>query len=464
MAGELAFTLGLENKQFLDAIGVSESVLVGFELVAEGLKAVFEKCWEAIEKGAALQALHARTGESVGSLYQLQQAFKAVEIDAGAVGGMLFKTEKFLGGVTEEGEKIDEILARLGLSLTTLQALGPTKTFTAVGAALAKLDTASAANIAAKLYGREGAGNMIQIARSGKEFREAMAAAAEDAQIWQDAAPAFHQIVMYAGMIQVHLSTLWAGIAQGAAPAIMKIEKALEKINFGAIGKNIGQVIDAVANIIADGKLGKLLELTLSAAIQETSNFFLAVIVGWEAALGQVAIHFGTDLLSAIINAVRGSIPVLGFIGAYILNPAIIGPQIDAMFAAITKTAANANPFQAFATAFAAVEKSMPHDLAKQLADLIKHYRTATPPAEAEPAKKAPDNGLNTQGDKPRTTDLEKIGYVIASGGTRNEMVDAVNRAAATAQAQRDRQLQAQYETNLHLAQLRAARAWANAD
>ena len=74
MAGVLQFTLGLEASNFLSQIGVSSSSLLSFAGIAEGVKASFESMFAAMERGASLDALSARTGETVSNIYQLQEA------------------------------------------------------------------------------------------------------------------------------------------------------------------------------------------------------------------------------------------------------------------------------------------------------------------------------------------------------------------------------------------------------
>ena len=487
MAGVLAFTLGLENAEFIEKLGISERVMVSLEVGVESLKTVFEKCWQAIEKGAALQALHARTGESVGSLYQLQEAFKAVEIDAGAVGGMLFKTEKFLGGITEEGEKTDEILARLGLTLDGLRKLEPGKTFAVVAEQLHKLDAATAANIAGKLYGREGAGNMIQIANSAREFHEAMELSAKDAKIWQEAAHAFHEIAMYAGIISGHLSTFWAGLASGAAPAILKVEKALEKIDFGAIGVQFGKAIDHFANIIRDGKLGEFLKLSFAAAIEEINNVFLATIVGISAALDTMATNFGETFAGALRKAFKdGFTPdpqtiaqakqiakgigfggfgmagsALGTVANLIpggagigLISSVAGALSQAEKIAVMKQNSgvafgqqpNVKPdiLSQFNAGFSQVMANVSHGNAAALAAFWKSFGTLPTVHGGPQQPPGPGDSTNTEHDKPKFTDLERIGFVINAGGSRNDAQTSIANNT-------EKQLQEQREMNRQL-------------
>src|SRR5581483_5838961 len=94
MGEVLQFTLGLEVSKFLEELGVSARELLSFTAIAEGLHFVMEKTFAAIEKGGALASLAARTRESVGSLYELQQGLEAVGLTGDNAGGLLLRTQK----------------------------------------------------------------------------------------------------------------------------------------------------------------------------------------------------------------------------------------------------------------------------------------------------------------------------------------------------------------------------------
>jgi hypothetical protein len=110
MAGVLQFTLGLEASEFLSKLGLGEGKILSLAAAGEGLRAVMDRTWGAIEQAGALEHLSKRTGESAGHLYQLEEGFKACGVSAESVGGTLFFMQKALGGVNEMGESTDDIL------------------------------------------------------------------------------------------------------------------------------------------------------------------------------------------------------------------------------------------------------------------------------------------------------------------------------------------------------------------
>ena len=69
MNGELAFTLGLEGGQFLSVANSATRAIVGLVGAAYGAKSIVSGIFDAFERGAALQQLHARTGEAVKDLF-----------------------------------------------------------------------------------------------------------------------------------------------------------------------------------------------------------------------------------------------------------------------------------------------------------------------------------------------------------------------------------------------------------
>src|ERR1039458_5169880 len=104
MGNKLEFSLGLMTGGFLSNIAGAESKVMGFIGSMVSLGSVTEGVMHAIETGTALEHLHKRTGESVGSLVKLQSGFKAAGLSAEDVGPTLFFLQKSLGGINEFGE------------------------------------------------------------------------------------------------------------------------------------------------------------------------------------------------------------------------------------------------------------------------------------------------------------------------------------------------------------------------
>jgi len=136
---------------------------------ARGMANVVEGVDNAIARGAALQRISETTGESVAALARIQAGLKAVDIEAGAVGPMILRMQRALGGVSEEGEPTAGIFAQIGLSIADLKAMGAPDAITKIAGAINRLDNASAAFAASKIFGRGARRKRVPI-RNGVEF------------------------------------------------------------------------------------------------------------------------------------------------------------------------------------------------------------------------------------------------------------------------------------------------------
>ena len=149
----LEFTLGLQVNKFLEGIGLSTTKLLGLISVTEALGHVMEGVWRQIEKGAALNDLSKRTGESVATLYQLQKAFTAAGVPADGLGLTLFQMQKALGGISESGEDTNETFKKLGLNLHDLKQMSSGQAFKQIIGGLAKQDNNTDAKSASTIFG-----------------------------------------------------------------------------------------------------------------------------------------------------------------------------------------------------------------------------------------------------------------------------------------------------------------------
>jgi hypothetical protein len=263
-SGVLQFSLGLATGGFLNPLNSTIGKLTGFIGSFISLGAISAGVMSAIERGAALEHLSKRTDTSVADLFKLQKGFKAVGIDADAVGGILFKMQKSLGGVNEYGVDTRSIFHRMGLSITDLKKMNAPQQLAAIAAGLGKLNTTGAANAAGGIFGREGAQQMVQLSRSTGEFGAAMRAAQRDADNMQRNAASFARIERGLVAIKDKAQGLFAGIAEGLAPGIQLIEDSLNGIDLTQLGQKLGKIITAFGEAFREGKLTELIALAIS--------------------------------------------------------------------------------------------------------------------------------------------------------------------------------------------------------
>ena len=284
-AGVLQFSLGLTAGGFLGVLdkatnkvgGLTRSALslpglgaaLGGTIASIGsLQAVVSGVFNAIEKGAALDYLSKRTSTSVASLFELQKGFKAVGLSADDVGPMIFKLQKSLGGVNEYGEDTRSIFFRMGLSIDQLKKMNAPAQITAISKALGNLNAQGAAAAAGVIFGREGAGNMVQLAHSTNEFAQAMVEAQHDAQTFERNAETFRHLSRSLDVLKNKTNTLFAGMAEGAAPAIQMIVDQLNSIDLSGVGEKIGKIFTAFTEAFREGKISDLIALSITTGFQ----------------------------------------------------------------------------------------------------------------------------------------------------------------------------------------------------
>lgn len=284
-AGVLQFSLGLTAGGFLGVLDKATSKVGGFSRAAlslpglgaalggtiasiGSLQAVVAGVFNAIEKGAALEHLSKRTSTSVADLFELQKGFKAVGLSADDVGPMIFKLQKSLGGVNEYGEDTRSVFFRMGLSLDQLKKMNAPAQITAITKALGNLNEEGAAAAAGAIFGREGAGNMVQLAHSTGDFAAAMVKAQHDAQTFERNAETFRHLSYSLDVLKNKTATLFAGMAEGAAPAIQSIVDSLNQIDLSGVGEQIGKVFTAFTQAFREGKISDLIALSITTGFQ----------------------------------------------------------------------------------------------------------------------------------------------------------------------------------------------------
>jgi hypothetical protein len=263
MAGVLSFALGLETSAFASALDAAGSRLIAFIGVGKLAEAVFAGVWAAIERGGQLVDLSNRTGVAVASLYQLQEAFKAVGLDANAVPSVVNRLQKSLSGIGEMGESTKEAFDALGLSMTDLKGMDSAKALQAVVAAMNQLPQGQRLDAAIRIFGRENGQNIVQLSRDTEEFGRVMADSAGEAAVFSRTAAAFDNLGDTIARIKGHVSGMFAGIAEGVVPTLQSVADALKSIDLVAVGQNISTMMAGAFQAFQEGKISVLIADTI---------------------------------------------------------------------------------------------------------------------------------------------------------------------------------------------------------
>lgn len=268
MTNVLSFTLGLAAHPFLKGLEEASAGVKGFIGGMLSLEGIAEGVWKSIERGAGLEQLSKRTGESVENLYKLQRGFASAGLSADDVGSAIYQMNKALGGTNEMGESTVDVFSKLGLSLKGLKGESAPEQFQRITEALGHLDRASATKAAGLIFGRGEAGNMLQLSRSSEEFAAGMQRAAAQASQFQRMAELFEKIERTVGMIKEKGTEFFSGIASGVAPGIQAVADALNSIDLQKLGEDIGKYIGMIGKAFSSGHLGDFLEESLVLGLQ----------------------------------------------------------------------------------------------------------------------------------------------------------------------------------------------------
>ena len=475
MANVLEFALGLESSNFLREIGVSSRELLSFAAMAEGVNYAIEKMGSAIERGASLSDLSARTGETVGNLYQLEEAFIRAGLGAESVGPMILKIQKALSGVNEMGGNTDSIFASLGLDRNKLASESPIDVIQQITAAIANLNPNDAAGAAGGLLGRGSAGDVIQLAANAEDVATAFAHSKAEAALFARNAKAFDEVGDKLGEIKSHIEGFWAGLASGLAPEIKHIEDQINAIQFTKIGEGI-------AESFKRGKVAELLQASIEAAFEQGGYYGERVFESMAVSVGDMfsaaLLAAFQDIVPAFFDTIKlGAKLKLGEIGQnlnyqyaqehyaaaknaktpdeaakensignqYVIAAQNAGYHMEALVAAHEVTAHNhiLHAVATFRDGFLMAGKDVmaklkaspdrPHEKLDSLESMMKGL-APHPFYDFLANYKSPNNGGLGHGKeklKPEVSDLEKIGFVFGSGANGN---DAAQRTLAVTQ------------------------------
>lgn len=280
-AGRIEYAIGLDTASLLGKLGGANQALELLGKAFTALGTIGHQVFGQIERGAALQDLSNRTGETVGNLFQLEYAFKQSGVAAGSVPPTLLKFQKALSGVSELGESTAEAFSALGLSTKEFSQLDSPAALLKVFAGLNGLDRNSATDVASRIFGRGSAGDILQLARDSKDVAENFKVSAEQAALMQRNARAFDAIGDSLGRVKFEVEGIFAKLAEDIAPALNSIGPALQA-----------------------GRIGELLSAELNYGFAVSVNFFSDSLQRVFASL--------PHLFAAAVNGLAGFASTLG--------------------------------------------------------------------------------------------------------------------------------------------------------
>ena len=152
----LAASMSLENRGFIDPLNKSRSAMAGIKSAFSGLSGALatlgvsfaafksvegftENLKGIFELGKELKGQSNETGQSIRDLVILKKAYQEAGMDAGSLTANLAMLQASLGGVNEAGEPTKHIFDQLGLDMEALKNKTAIQQFEAIGKAIGNL-------------------------------------------------------------------------------------------------------------------------------------------------------------------------------------------------------------------------------------------------------------------------------------------------------------------------------------
>ena len=212
--------------------------------------ATFAEVKKAIDLGGELSDLSANTGQTVGDLVVLRQAFENAGMGAGATGQSLALLQKALTGVNEEGEPTSKAFERLGISMETLKSQSALQQLQTLNTAFATLQNpADRTRAAMELFGRSGA-RMLALLSDASALSVAKDQVGSLADTMEQNAAAFDKLGDSWNAIGLRATQLFAGIAEEIAPMLQSIADQANAMDFTTLGREVGQLVNGLAELL----------------------------------------------------------------------------------------------------------------------------------------------------------------------------------------------------------------------
>ena len=314
--GILQFSLGLTAGGFLDKIVECKGKLLEFAGAAFGADQLFEGFKNALERGDTLKHLSDQTGESVNSLYSLQEAFKTVGLSSEELPNMLIRMNQALSGLGR-GSAAFPIFQRLGLDVANLKSQNAAGQISSISNALSHLDRQSAIGVSSQLFGMEtGAKPFLQIVGSIHEFNDALADSKTQAAIFGNLAPIASKLDATFISIRAHIEASFASLATSLGPALQRAADYVNGLSTSMMhfAENASR---GIVEAFKEAKVSELLNLSFAASAEYFTNLLGATLgssdfwkgiwdVAWGSLLSGMSVAF--EVLASLGEALMAAL------------------------------------------------------------------------------------------------------------------------------------------------------------
>jgi hypothetical protein len=288
------------------AFAVGNLAAKGFEAIVNGVfsaaRAVVDAFGDALDLGGRLDDLSKRTGETAGSLFILEGAFKEAGLSADQVGTTINKLQNFMQDASNGGERQTATMNKLGISLEQLAGKTPTQQMEIFAQKIAGIqDPTQRAATASEVFGEKLGGKLLPLLL---EFPQTLDNVRDRtggmADVMDESAATFARAGDTIDAVKGKLVQFAAGILSEVIPEIQSLGTSMEEVDAAGLGQKIGSALSPVLRDL-NGLVGeaKMLMDQLSYAEQQVREDTGALGAAYDATQGALA-TFNNGLFDAL--------------------------------------------------------------------------------------------------------------------------------------------------------------------
>ncbi len=217
-----------------------------------GLTGVFNQMKGALDLGGQMSDLSAATGASIGELMVLQQALQNAGMGADAAGPMIFRFQKALAGVNEDGVTTKGVLEELGINTLALSKMSLQDQFMELSRVISAIpDPADRAAAAMKLFGRSGA-QMLAFLRDPQAFQVAADQVGTLGDVLGANAARFDSVSDAIESLGLKMTQFFVGFMSEVSG--LDVFESISKMDFTGLGQSAGQAAGAITQMLSSLK------------------------------------------------------------------------------------------------------------------------------------------------------------------------------------------------------------------
>jgi hypothetical protein len=242
---------------------------------------------KALDMGGQLSDIAGQTGLTAGRVMLLRTAFDQAGIGADEVGATINRMQRSLAEATNGTGPAAEALQKLGLSAGQLSGMAPDKAFESIGAALAGIaNPTERAAAAMDIFGRSG-GKLLTLFGDSGALASAGDTLGAQASIMEKNAGVFDRTSDLINATTTKLQGVFVGLAESIAPAILPLLEQFNKMDFTALGQQIGAAASYFIQAMTDGSIWSIMGDSIRISLGNAVNYFYRYMVGVFTAIGR---------------------------------------------------------------------------------------------------------------------------------------------------------------------------------